>query len=87
MTWVVYCLVRDGGGCEIRTREGLPQHAFRQCCPAFITVRGLREHEHADAGERRRTGVNETAAGAGGLTPASPARELLLCLRRGELAR
>lgn len=28
--------------------------------PAFTTVRGLREHEHADAGERRRTGVNET---------------------------
>src|SRR5262249_59228958 len=31
--------------------------------------------------------TNETAAGAGGLTPASPARELLLRLTRGEPAR
>jgi len=31
--------------------------------------------------------INETAAGAGGLTPASPARGLLLRMTRGEPAR
>src|SRR5215475_14547041 len=30
-------LVRSGGGCESRTREGLPQLAFQQCWPPFVT--------------------------------------------------
>jgi hypothetical protein len=37
--------------------------------PAFTTVRGLREHEDADAGERRRTGVNETETETGSWRP------------------
>jgi hypothetical protein len=33
MTGLVYCLVRGGGGCEIRTREGLPPTRF----PTMLT--------------------------------------------------
>src|SRR5215813_15505487 len=75
--------------------RGCPQHAFQQCWPAFTGVR----HRPANCantvwvniGERWRTWVNETtnetAAGAGELTPASPARVLLLRLTHGEPAR
>ena len=42
------------------TRFPIMLPGVHQRSPAFTTVRGLREHEHADAGERRRTGVNET---------------------------
>jgi hypothetical protein len=59
-----------GGGCEIRTREGLPPTRFptmlarvhhspppSATCPNTTLV---------DAGERRRTGVNETETETGG---------------------
>jgi hypothetical protein len=64
MTWVVYCLVRGGGGCEIRTREGLPPTRFptmltsvhRRPPPSVACVNTIR----AIAGEQCRTGMNET---------------------------
>ncbi len=33
MTGLMYCLVRGGGGCEIRTREGLPPTRFPSVRP------------------------------------------------------
>jgi hypothetical protein len=55
---------------DLRIRGGATAHARRcintlsnsadQRSPEFTTVRGLSEHENADAGERRRTGVSET---------------------------
>src|SRR5262249_1779885 len=61
---LVYCLVRGGGGCEIRTREGLPPTRFptllagvRTGSPPSVTCQNAGP---ATAGERCRTGVNET---------------------------
>ena len=34
MTGLMYCLVRGGGGCEIRTREGLPPTRFPSVRPS-----------------------------------------------------
>src|SRR5215472_12606044 len=57
-------MARTGRVQEIRTPEGLPPNTLSNNAarrsPAFTAVRGLREHEHADAGERLRTGVSET---------------------------
>ena len=61
---LMYCLVRGGGGCEIRTREGLHPTRF----PTMLTAVHRRPRPSAtcaDAprvavGERFRTGVNET---------------------------
>src|SRR6516162_6235366 len=64
MTGLTYRLVRDGGGCEIRTREGLPPTRFptmlarvhRRPPPFANCANTIR----ANTGERPRTGVNET---------------------------
>ena len=66
----MYCLVRGGGGCEIRTREGLPPTRFptmlarvhRRPPPSANCTNTIR----ANTGERSRTGVNETQTETGG---------------------
>src|SRR6516225_9647787 len=75
----VFSLGRGGGGCEIRTREGLPPTRFptmlarvhRGSGPSANCTNTIR----ANTGERPRTGVNETtnetAAESGRLTLAS----------------
>src|SRR6266496_1520965 len=60
-----------GGGCEIRTREGLPPTRF----PTMLTSVHRRPPPSVTcpnmtgtvAGERRRTGVNETRTESSGL--------------------
>src|SRR5229473_8609601 len=91
-----YCLVRDGGGCEIRTREGLPPTRF----PTMLTgvhrwppkSATCADAPRAAVGERSRTEVNETTfetspscrscrgAGAGGLLTLVSAAAILCAL-------
>jgi hypothetical protein len=91
MTGLMYCLVRGGGGCEIRTREGLPPTRF----PTMLTTvhRGpppsvtCPNTTGAVSGERRRTEVNETETETGGW-PAHADRRVwgaALRERRGDL--
>ena len=69
MTGLMYCLVRGGGGCEIRTREGLPPTRF----PTMLTSVHRRPPQSANCantirvstGERPRTGMNETKLSPG----------------------
>lgn len=55
---------QTSGGCEIRTREGLPPNTLSnhvgQRSPESATVRDLPEHDWGAADERWRTGVSET---------------------------
>ena len=75
--------------------RGLHPNTLSKCAPQrsrwAAAVRDLGRPQPVGLGGRPQTQANETtnetAAGAGGLTPASPARELLLCPRRGESAR
>jgi hypothetical protein len=54
MTGLMYCLVRGGGGCEIRTREGVAPNTLsnnaHQRSPMAATVHDLPEHGGAVAG-------------------------------------
>ena len=71
MTGLMYCLVRGGGGCEIRTREGLPPTRFptmhtsvHQRPPPSVSCANS---TGAAAGERLWTEVNETRTETSGL--------------------
>ena len=77
-----------GGGCEIRTREGLPPTRFPSLrfgvrvrpgpsvtC-GWMLMMGTGGRLQTQANET----TNETVAEVGGITPASPAREILLDL-------
>jgi len=60
--WSVFSLVSVAEDRRFELLRGCPNALSNDAArrsPPFTTVRGLREHEHADAGERWRTGVNE----------------------------
>src|SRR6516162_877023 len=88
---LVYCLVRGGGGCEIRTREGLPPTRFptmlarvhRRPPPSANCTNTIR----ANTGERSRTEVNETETETEcwALFPNQRARGPVSRERRGDL--
>jgi hypothetical protein len=61
MTGLMHCLVRGGGGCEIRTREGLPPTRFPSVRPGvrdrpgpFVTSHDRNRRGSAAVGELRR---------------------------------
>jgi hypothetical protein len=84
---------QDGGGCEIRTREGLHPTRFPSVRLSVhdrpgtsVTWNGRNCRVTADACELRRMRLQMRLRLERGLTPASPAREILLRLTRGEPA-